>query len=221
MIIKINLNIQKLNNGIVKTNNNYYKRKFESFLRSFGYRDISPIFFLKKSTKQINYILPNGKAMGFYFTILPFRTKKSYLYMRFCQLYGKKDFIDKIKSLAKNIIFNEKFGMGEVYEKVIYTNDPKQFTLEERRSILNYYIRDVKNCYSNGCERFKPKEGHLLISYPYGPKLNAGFSEDSMKIGTRQRWALNRRFGFGNMHTDGYCCGRYDQNLQLKPVTVY
>lgn len=205
---------------IKKIKSDNYRLKFEKCLRSLGYRDRSPLYFEEKVTRQINYVLPNNKAMGFYNTIIPYYNKKSYLYSEFYQNFGDPLLKEKIKSLADNILFQEKTRIGEVYWKVIYTNDPTEFTLEERRAIFSYFIKDVKNYFTNGFDKFKPREGDILVSNPYGPKINKGFTKDSMEIGTRQRAIWNKRLGFGNLQSDGFCYSRYNSDLELTPLWV-
>lgn len=192
--------------------------EFEKLLRDLGYRDRSPIYFEERVTKQINYVLPSGKAMGFYNTIVPYYNKKSYLYTEFYQSYHEPDIKRRISTLAENILFNEKRRIGEVYWKVVYTNDPTEFTLEERRAIFGYFIKDVKNWFTNGFVKFEPREGDMLVSNPYGPKINKGFTSESMDEGTKQRALWNKRLGFGDLKLDGFCYARYDQDLKLRPL---
>lgn len=192
--------------------------EFEKLLRELGYKDRSPIYFEDKVTKQINYVLPSGKAMGFYNTIVPYYNKKSYLYTEFYQNYHEPNLKSLIESLAKNILFHEKTRIGEVYWKVVYTNDPTEFTLEERRAIFGYFIKDVKDWFTNGFTKFKPREGDMLVSNPYGPKINKGFTKESMDEGTKQRSLWNKRLGFSDLKSDGFCYARYDQDLKLRPL---
>lgn len=192
--------------------------EFEKTLRELGYRDRSPVYLEERVTKQINYVLPSGKAMGFYNTIVPYYNKKSYLYTEFDQNYYEPERKNMVKSLAENILFNEKTRIGEVYWKVIYTNDPREFTLEERRAIFGYFVKDVREWFTKGFVKFEPREGDMLVSNPYGPKINKGHTSESMDEGTKQRALWNKRLGFGDLQSDGFCYARYDHNLKLRPV---
>jgi hypothetical protein len=63
-----------------------------------------------------------------------------------------------------------------------------------------------------------PKVGDILAAKPYGPKINQGFTEESLKIGKYQRSLFAKKFGFGELYEDGFQYGRYDENLILRPI---
>lgn len=191
--------------------------EFESLLRELGYRDRSPIYFCESRTKQINYKCGND-AMGIYNTIVPYFNKKSYLYTEFNQNYNDPLIKERISSLAKNILFWEKTRIGEVSWKVVYTKQPTEFTLEERKKILYAFMRDTYNHLMQGELNLNPRVGDVLVSNPQGAKINQGFTESSIILGTKQRVSLSKRIGFSDIKKDGFCYARYDENLQLKPL---
>lgn len=201
--------------GVIKPNK--LRLEFESLLRDLGYRDRSPLYFCEKETKQINYMCSDG-AMGIYNTIIVYFNKKSYLYSEFNGNYGSPFIKERISTLAENIHFNEKTRVGEVSWKVIYTKQPTEFTLEQRKKIFYAFIKDTYDHFNNGMLGLKPRVGDVLVSNPYGPKINQGFSEHSLEIGTRQRASLSKKLGFSEMKPDGFCYARYDENLRLRPL---
>lgn len=63
-----------------------------------------------------------------------------------------------------------------------------------------------------------PKPGDMLAANPKGLKINQGYSESSIELGTKQRSNLAKKFGFGNVYEDGFSYARYNENLELIPV---
>ena len=156
--------------------------------------------------------------MGIYNTIVPYFNKKSYLYTEFNQNYNDPFIKERISSLAKNILFWEKTRIGEVSWKVVYTKQPTEFTLEERKKILYAFMKDTYNHLMYGELNLNPRVGDVLVANPQGVKINQGFTESSIIFGTKQRVSLSKRIGFSDLKEDGFCYARYDENLQLKPL---
>ena len=157
MLIKTKL--QKIK-GVI--NPNKHRIEFERLLRDLGYKDRSPLYFCEKETKQINYMCNDG-AMGIYNTIILYYNKKSYLYTEFNGNYGSPFMKERISALAENIHFNEKTRIGEVSWKVVYTKQPTEFTLEQRKKIFYAFIRDSYDHFNNGMLGITPRVGDVLV----------------------------------------------------------
>ena len=192
--------------------------KFERLLKELGYKDQSPI--LKKEEKrkkQTNYVFEDG-AMAIYVYVKPYFNKKSYLYEEFLDHYDDSDIKDKIKSLAKIILYKERTRIAEVEWEAVYTKQPTDFTLEQRKKVFFDFMRETKSYLYNGLLDLNPKEGDILAANPRGPKIDKGFTEESLALGAKQRSIVDRKFGFGEVYNDGFQYCRYDKDLFLKPI---
>ena len=192
--------------------------QFERLLKELGYKDRLPVFKKeKKRTKQTNYVFDNG-AMAIYTHVLPYFTKKSYLYQEFLQHKNSPDLSERIQNLAKIILFEEKTRVAEVEWEVVYTKQPTEFTMEERTHVFFDFVKEAKLNIFNGMIDLKPREGDILAANPRGPKINQGFTEKSLELGARQRAIVDRKFGFGKVYADGFQYCRYDKNLIPQPI---
>lgn len=205
----------------MKINPSEKRIRFENLINKLGYRDRSPIILSQREdkwTKQTNYICPSGGSIGIYTYIILYQNKKSYLYSEFLDNYNEFNLEEKIKKLATIIKFKEKTRIAEVGWECIYNQDPTQFSLEERKSILFSFIKETNKNIQEGMCNINPKPGDMLAANPKGLKINQGYSESSIELGTRQRSNLAKKFGFGNVYEDGFSYARYNENLELIPV---
>ena len=69
-----------------------------------------------------------------------------------------------------------------------------------------------------GCFDILPTPGDVLAARPQGPKINEGFTEESILLGKNQRISLGKRFGFGDIKSDGFQYAIYDKNLSLNQL---
>lgn len=69
-----------------------------------------------------------------------------------------------------------------------------------------------------GCFDISPCSGDILAAKPQGPKINNGFTDESILLGKKQRISLGKRFGFGDIKSDGFQYAIYDENLSLNPL---
>ena len=69
-----------------------------------------------------------------------------------------------------------------------------------------------------GCFDILPNPGDVLAAKPHGPKINQGFTEESMLLGKKQRISLGKKFGFGNIKSDGFQYAIYNKDLSLIPL---
>jgi len=194
------------------------RTEFELLLFYLGYRDRLPVYKKEQQRKkQTNYVFDNS-AIALYTIVTPYFNKKSYLYQEFLDHYGKKDLKDRIKNLAKTILFEEKTRIAEVAWEAVYTKQPTEFTLEERKKVFFNFMKETKSNILNGMIDLTPREGDILAANPKGPKINLGFTKESLEIGAKQRAIVDRKFGFGNLYGDGFQYCRYDKNLIPKPI---
>lgn len=195
--------------------------KFNELLTELGYKkDNSLIHEQKEKEKvQINYMCEDG-AMAVYIFLIPWLNKKSYIYTEFLDLDSSKDLNikEKIKSLCKLVRYEEKTRLGEVGWEVIYTKDPNKFKALERKKIIFDILNKVIYHIDNGIFDYTPNPGDILASRPFGPKIDKGFTEDSIKLGTLQRGIVAKRFGFGSIYDDGFQYARYNDDLKLEAL---
>ena len=195
--------------------------EFERLLLKIGYKDRNPILMRERKedwTRQTNYICDNNGALAIYTYIIPYKNKKSYIYNEFLDFYGDKDLEVKIKNLANRILFKEKTRIVEVGWEVKYNQDPTNFSIKERKKVLFHFMHQSFQMINFGHFGLYPNVGDILSANPRGIKIDQGFNESSIEIGTRQRVSLAKRFGFGNLYDDGFVYARYNEDLKLVPI---
>ena len=194
--------------------------EFERLLKELKYKDRSPVLPKeKKMMKQINYMCQDG-AMAIYLFFIPYFNKKSYLWLEFMDHYDSPDLKSKIKNLAEKICFDEKTKLAEIGWEAKYTKQPYDFSLEERKKVFFSFVKEAHYVLHNGFDslNIKPRPGDILVGKPQGVKINQGFSESSIELGTRQRALVGKRFGLGNVYDDGFQYGKYDKDLNIIPI---
>lgn len=193
-------------------------KNFNNLLNYLNLTDNSIIYPQEEKRKtQVIYKCPSG-AMSVYSFIIAYPNKKSYLYLEYLDNINCQNLNNKLKCLANKIIFEEKTRIGEVGWEIVYTKQPKDFSLEERKKVFFSLIKDFHKHIETGMSGLNPKVGDILAAKPYGPKINQGFTEESLKIGKYQRSLFAKKFGFGELFEDGFQYGRYDKNLILRPI---
>lgn len=193
--------------------------KFERLLYKLGYRDRSPIYpEQSKKNRQINYKCDDGSAMAVYLFLIPYQTKKSYLYLEFLDLKDEPDVKEQVKSLAELIRFDEKTMLADVGWEARYTKQPDQYEMNDRKRIIYNLFQQLVEALSEGMCGYEPKPGMILAAKPHGPKINEGFNESSITIGTHQRYLVAKKVGFGPLRSNGFCYARYDENCILRPI---
>ena len=194
--------------------------EFEVLLFDLGYRDKSKLILKpEKLTKQMTFTCDSG-SIAFYGWIVPYYNKKSYLFTEFLEYYGQDDIEDRIKRLIKKIRYEEENdnGIGDVGWDAIYSKSPEKFTNEERTRMYMQWASKGSNFFKGDFYGLNPKPGDMLAARPQGPKINEGFTENSIELGTRQRALIARRYGFGYTYEDGFQYARYNDDLELEPV---
>lgn len=190
-------------------------KDFEELIKNLGYnKKLSIHEEIEKQKKRIIYQSNTG-SMAIDTFILLYPNKESYIYLEFLDHPNN---VEKIKSLAKRLFFEEDTRIAEVGWEVIYSKQPNEFDLQERTKIFYAFLKDTFKHLQDGMIGINPNPGDVLAAKPYGPKLNEGFTESSIQIGTRQRSIITRRFGFGELYDDGFQYARYDKNLNLRPI---
>jgi hypothetical protein len=192
--------------------------EFERLLIKLGYRDRSPILMQdEKKKRQINYHCEDGSAMAIYLFLIPYLTKKSYVYPTFCKLKKENDpqIKEKIFNLTKYIHLEERTRLADVGWEVKYTQQPDQYNMKDRTKVIFNIFKQLIEALSDGMCGYSPRPGDILAAKPYGPKINDGFNEDSIIIGTRQRYLVAKKVGFGTLYEDGFCYAKYNKDLKL------
>ena len=196
------------------------RKEFEKLLRRLGYKDRSPVLPKEqKMMKQTNYMCQDG-AMAIYLFFIPYFNKKSYLWLEFIDHYGSPDLKLKIKTLAKRIHYHERTRLAEIGWEAKYTKQPYEFSLEERKKIFFSFLKEAEYSLHRGFDSLdiKPRPGDVLVGKPQGAKINQGFTESSIQLGTRQRALVGKKFGLSDMYEDGFLYGKYDQDLKVIPL---
>ena len=194
--------------------------QFERLLKELGYKDQSPVIpKMKKMMKQTNYMCSDG-AMAIYLFFIPYLNKKSYLWLEFLDHHNSPDIKTRIKTLAKRIQYQEKTRLAEIGWEAKYTKQPYEFSLEDRKRIFFSFLKEADYAIHSGFDSLdiKPRPGDVLVGKPQGVKINQGFTESSIELGTRQRALVGRKFGLGHMYDDGFQYGKYDRDLKIIPL---
>ena len=194
--------------------------QFERLLKELGYKDQSPVIpKMKKMMKQTNYMGSDG-AMAIYLFFIPYLNKKSYLWLEFLDHHNSPDIKTRIKTLAKRIQYQEKTRLAEIGWEAKYTKQPYEFSLEDRKRIFFSFLKEADYAIHSGFDSLdiKPRPGDVLVGKPQGVKINQGFTESSIELGTRQRALVGRKFGLGHMYDDGFQYGKYDRDLKIIPL---
>lgn len=194
--------------------------QFERLLKELGYKDQSPVIpKMKKMMKQTNYMCSDG-AMAIYLFFIPYFNKKSYLWLEFLDHQNSPDLKERIKTLAKRIQYNENTRLAEIGWEAKYTKQPYEFSLEERKKIFFSFLREADYALQRGFDSLdiKPRPGDVLVAKPQGVKINQGFTESSIELGTRQRALIGKKFGLSDMYEDGFLYGKYDKDLKVIPI---
>ena len=193
--------------------------QFERLLYKIGYRDRSPIYpEQSKKKRQVNYHCEDGSAMAVYLFLIPYQTKKSYIYPAFLGVKDNPQVKNQILSLCKIIKFEEKTMLADVGWEAKYTKQPYQYEMKDRTRIIFNLFQQLIEALSEGMCGYIPKSGMILAAKPYGPKINDGFNETSITIGTHQRYLVAKRVGFGDLYPNGFCYARYDDDCILRPI---
>ena len=193
------------------------RKEFERLLKELGYVDQSPVLASEEKTEQVNFNCTDG-AMAIYTFIGLYENKKSYLWEEFLDNYEDNNLKKIMSDLAKRIRFEEKTRIAEVGYRAKYTKNPDQFSLDERKRILLHFIRMTHENLRRGMLNTYPQPGMILVARPVGPKIDQGFTESSLTIGSRQRSIVAKKLGFGDLKEDGFQYARYDEDCILRSI---
>lgn len=202
-------------------------KKFDIFMEKLGYSPDNSQIHLEKEKDipiQINYKFEDGSAIGIYFYIIFWENKRSYVYNIFSH-----DFLQDhpllegfLRSHIDPIKYEEKTRIGAIGWEAIYTKQPSEYDVIERKKILFDIYKKGSQFLLNGLqtydEKYDPKPGDILISRPLGPKISEGFTNPSMELGTKQRGKIAQRYGFGPVDSNNLQYARYNKNLKLEPI---
>jgi len=156
--------------------------------------------------------------MAIYLFLIPYLTKKSYVYPLFLRIKDDSNAKEQIKCLCEMILFKEKTPIGDVGWEAKYTKQPSQYEMKDKTRIIFDIFKQLIEALSDGMCGYTPKSGMVLAAKPHGPKINEGFNKSSIAIGSRQRYLVAKRVGFGNLYENGFCYARYDEDCILRPI---
>lgn len=187
------------------------RNKFERTLWKMGYRRREPIHPKQEKVLQpVKYEFEGGQIVLTTF-IIPYYTKKSYLWLE--HLDG-----GDVKTLAKRIRYNQPGRIYEVGYEAQYTVHPSEISRNVRKSVMMDFIKMTRKNLKEGMLGFTPNEGDIVAAFPHGPKIDMGFNASSLAVGRRQRAAVARRFGFGQLYSDDFQYSIYDSEGNLSPL---
>jgi hypothetical protein len=198
--------------------------KFEHILKKIGYYDNSPI--IKNVSRLEKHILQdysekyNIKIVGF---IYYYPNKKSYIWRCYQESLNnskltKKEILNYLSMICKDIIFLEKTRIAEVGWEILYQHN---LLKKSKRDLFVLYLqitRKLKIMLKEEFLEIQQKPGDVLVSRPRGLKFGPRkFNTDYE--GLRQRsLSAQKLFNFGKINDWGDQYARYDDNLDLQPI---
>ena len=187
-----------------------------------GYRDNSPVLGSNdKILRQINYMCENNSAIGIICYIIPYYTKKSFLYESYKEdlAYGDYSYaFERLKNLISFIDYSHNGRVGVVGWEAVYTKVPEKFSKLERKKIVFDLFKRLGDWLKHGDKQFQPNPYDVLSCRPQGPKVEEGFTADSMFRGSMQRAKIAQKYGFSDIKNDGCQYAIYDKDLKLSPT---
>ncbi len=193
---------------------------FKNTLRELGYNDqahfTSGQSFYKRDIVELG-------ELPFYFIsyVIEFKNKESYLWYRYMDFQQEKPnthYTSLLKEFASSLCMEEDTRVGEAGWEVKYSVHPSKFTAKERSKIMLTHSRNLRKYIKEGYGAIAPAEGDILTSYPYGSNITMLLGIDSWIKGKEQRAQFGKLLGFGETKENGWNYGRYNSNLNLRPI---
>jgi hypothetical protein len=157
--------------------------------------------------------------------IIPFHNKLNYLFSDWMWKKDKSFEVRKSELLwLKDMIRLDDVApdpqVVEVGWSVTYNVHPSKYTKDSRRVALMQFMRHTRDHLNNGMFGYKPAPGIVLTARPVGPRLDLGFTDESLMIGQRTRASFAQRFGFGPLQRDGFVYAIYDNDCKIVPLDL-
>ena len=204
---------------------------YSNLLKNLGHEDNTEMQFPVTYNKTKMYYFESGCAKVNYY-LTNFYNKKSYIYPIFldtfhCQIrYPNKNHpqAGATMKMLDIVNFAERRNIAEVGWEIVFDKQPMYFTMMERLRLLVKLKAETERLVKSAQKKtemfgdFRPVAGDMLMEKPFGPKMDLGFSEQSIKLGSKQREKIAKKYGFGDIKEDGCQYGRYDENMILHPV---
>jgi len=204
---------------------------YTRLLKNLGYEDDTEMKFPTKYYRSTMYKVEGG-SVNLQYYLKNHYNKKSYIYPIFLETFNcnfrhpdaRHPEAKSTMKMLEIVNFEEKANIAEVGWEVTYSKHPMYFTMKDRIGLILKLVRQTKKFVesakdpANHYGDFRPVEGNMLMEKPIGPKVDLGFSEQSMNLGRFQRGEIAKRYGFGDVKEDGCQYGRFDKELILKPV---
>tara|TARA_Y100000004_G_scaffold196347_1_gene266051 strand:- start:532 stop:1176 length:645 start_codon:yes stop_codon:yes gene_type:complete len=204
---------------------------YSNLLKNLGHEDNTEMRPSSLFNKTIMYYLESGCAQVNYY-LKNFYNKKSYIYPIFletfhCQIrFPNKNHpqAGPTMKMLEIVNFTERRNIAEVGWEIVFDKQPMYFTMMERLRLLVKMRRETQRLVESAQDKtemfgdFRPVAGDMLMEKPFGPKMDLGFSEQSIKLGSKQRENIAKGYGFGDIKEDGCQYGRFDEDMILHPV---
>jgi hypothetical protein len=177
-------------------------------------------------TSGVTYTKNDVTTLGntvfqFVTNIVVYDNKESYLYYRYLDLHQKMPtahYKFLMNEFAESMHMDEKTRIAEVAWEVKYRVHPSQFSVKDRSEVIVGYARKMRDYINKGYGGVAPCEGDVLTAFPYGPDVSMPLGMNSWLKGKEDRAKYAQFFGFGKVKTNGWCYGRYNSNLKLRPM---
>lgn len=88
-----------------------------------------------------------------------------------------------------------------------YVKYPDQYSRRERTKLIVDIMKSLRDNQANGIGDQKLEDGDMVVSYPYGSKIDMGPTLASRERGRIQRAYFDRKFGMSKPYSDGWCYG--------------
>lgn len=200
-------------------------KPFLEIIEDLGYDHHQPLYPLADFMESDGmYDCGNGCLLQITTFIKPWWNKLNYLhgqYVAFTQdrPVENNEILEELIDCGAQAVDMETYSnVVEVGWRVMYNKHPSEYPREGRRVAIFEFMQRTRSHLDNGMFGMQPFPGIVLAARPLGPKLDKGFTEESIKEGTLARLHFAQRFGFGDMKSDGMCYCYYDDDLKRQPI---
>ena len=101
------------------------------------------------------------------------------------------------------------------FEAMVHQNE---LPMKQRVMMLRKFLPFLREFLKDGYGGPSPKADVLLAAYPRGLKDMNDWTEESQKIGARQRSNITKMMGFGPVKDSGWVFGLYDEERKIHPL---
>jgi len=158
--------------------------------------------------------------------IIPFNSKLDYMFSDWKRNYTtlptdkRKRELLNLKELIRLDDDPSDPAVIEVGWSVTYNVHPSEYSKDSRRAALMQFMSHTREHLTEGMLGVKPRPGVVLTARPVGPRLDLGFTDESLMIGQRTRSSFASRFGFGPLQSDGFQYAIYNSECKIMPIDL-